>query len=97
MLDYIAKLISLKFGWKPTKIGEYVILVEDNRVELYIFNRGDNLIRRVYGYYSTHFIDVFEGNRIKEGLERIGSIDRKFKEVVEYLMGFGFKLIRRVH
>ena len=94
MLRNLALLISKRFGWAFNINGEYVVFIDSGRIQLYVFKPSGNPIRRVYGFYATHFIENYEGENLKKELRKLGELDETFKEVVEFLSRFGFKLLR---
>lgn len=94
MLD-AAESIAGILGLKAVKLGDHYALVdEEGGIQLYVFAREPLPRLGLYGMYAAHFIEVWEGERLAEGLREVVEPDPYLSAAARALLGLGEPVVR---
>jgi len=89
--EAIARSLGLRVRWA----GDHALLVDgEGSVHLYVFAREALPRLGVYGYYAAHFIELWEGGRLAEGLREVVEGDPYLSSAARALLALGERVVR---
>ncbi len=74
--------------------GGYAVLIRGDAIEAYIFPREDNPRLGIYGYYGGHFVEVWEKDKLYDGIREVVYRDPVLRCISKALLGLGEAIVR---
>lgn len=90
---HAAEAVASRCGLEVWCIGDKALLLRGDEIAAYLFPREELPRLGVYGYYGGHFVEVWEGGRLGEGL-RVALRDPVVSCVYMGLLGLGERAVR---
>lgn len=94
-LELAGEIMAQALKLVARKSGDHLLLVdEEGEVHLYLFRRRSLPILGLYGYYAAHFIEVWEGERLAQGIKEVIEQDEYLSKAAKALLGLGEAIVR---
>ena len=94
-VEHAAEAVAKLAGLKAKLVGDHALLVdEEGNIHLYIFKREELPRLGLYGYYAAHFIEVWEGEKLGEGLREVVEKDPYLSLAAGALLALGERIVR---
>lgn len=82
-------MLGDRCGLEVACVGDKALLLRGEEIVAYVFPRESLPRLGVYGYYGGHFVEVWEGERLREGLRSVVEGDEFLRCIHRVLLGVG--------